>query len=307
MSLKSSPFIFCAFLCLALISCKQDSPTSTMVKARTSYSPYGSGEEVPLRWNDSRLVSGLSLKIASEVAALLDYGGGLNGYTDAATEWNNALSDKTFYALPLPMVTNRQKPQLVSYYDDEMGIYKSQNWYSEVGAGALAITQFFGIRRTGANGQYIELQHADIILNFRDYSFSSNSENFFSYDLPSVLLHEMGHFIGLRHEYDSYDSIMRPSLGSYESERQLYPIDVHNLGVNYNTSGIQPLSVEQPHDSGIYAGAISSPMEGELVQGRFELRANGYCIHFLNGRQTVKHPANLLNLFNGIYYGLESI
>ncbi|HAZ12681.1 MAG: hypothetical protein A2X86_11205 [Bdellovibrionales bacterium GWA2_49_15] len=295
------PAIYGLFLTLNLAGCQQDSPPTTVMKARASYSPYGGGEELPLRWNDSHLTNGLSLKIASELAAILDFGAGQNGYTDAALEWNNALPGKTLYSLPFPIVANRQKTQLVSYFDDEMGIYKSLNWYEEVGAGALAITQFFGVRRSTASGQYLELQHADIILNYRDYTFNSDTEDFTSYDLPSVLLHEMGHFVGLRHEYSTYESIMRPSLGSYETERQLYPADVHNLKVNYNVPEIQALSA-------IRASAITSPVnEEEIVQGRFELRANGQCVHFINGQQTGTHPTMVLDLFYRIDHGLESI
>ncbi|MBI2520984.1 MAG: matrixin family metalloprotease [Bdellovibrio sp.] len=296
---KLAPVILCALI-LDLGGCKQDSAPSTVYKARASYSPYGGGEELPLRWNDSHLSSGISLKIASEVASILDFGEGQNAQTDAATEWNNALPGKTLYTLPIPTVANRDKAQLLSYHDDEMGIYQSQNWFSEVGAGALAITQFFGLRRTSASGQYIELQHADIILNYRDYAFSSDPEDFTTYDLPSVLLHEMGHFVGLRHEYSTYESVMRPSLGSYESERELYPIDIQNLENNYQISQTQQLSANQEPGNGVYSGAITSPeqQESELVQGRFELRANGQCAHFINGQQVAIHPVELGNNTN---------
>ena len=301
MSNKIPLLVLCTLLWFGLVSCRKDSPPPTVLKARASYSPYGNGPELPLRWNDSYLASGLSLKIASEVASVLDFGEGENGYTDAAVEWNNALPGKTLYALPFPIIANQQKAELLSYFDDEMGIYKSDNWYSEVGAGALAITQFFGVRRSAAGGQYIELQHADIILNYRDYSFNADPEDFTSYDLPSVLLHEMGHFVGLRHEYSTYESVMRPSLGSYESERQLYPIDIHNLEVTYNIgmSEIQQLSAaDSGANTGISASAISSDSdrrpENELVQGRFELRANGQCVHFINKQQISTHPMVLL-------------
>ncbi len=280
---------FSAVLILLLLSfsgCKQDSAPNVTFKAR-SYSPYGSGEDIPLRWADAQLVNGLSLKISSAVAPDLDYGDGNNGYTDAALEWNGALPGKTFFALPITTVANRQKAQLVSYFDDEMGIYKADTWFAEVGDGALAITQFFGIRRTTASGQYIELQHADIILNYHDYSFSSDPNDFTRYDLPSVLLHEMGHFIGLRHEYSTYESVMRPSLGSYETERQLYSADIAKLEQNYGIQQTQRLNASA--SSNLRSGAVSSSQESEVIEGRFELRSDGRCVHFINGKRTSEH------------------
>ena len=289
----------CLVMILALAvfpGCQQDSAPTTTLKARASYTPYGSGEELPLRWADAQLVHGLTLKISNTVAPDLDYGDGNNGYVDGANEWNTGLPGKTFFALPFVTVANRQKSQLVSYFDDEMGIYKAQTWFAEVGSGALAITQFFGVRRTNSSGQYIELQHADIILNYHDYAFSSDADDFTKYDLPSVILHEMGHFIGLRHEYSTYESVMRPSLGSYESERQIYPADLTKLEHNYDVPHVETLTAAAGPN--VRAAGISSSQEPEMIQGRFELRANGRCVHFINGKVVGEHEAVISNLFH---------
>ena len=180
---------------LGLIGCGKDSPFTKSVNAPASYSPIEITKDQTLRWDDTNLESGLPLKIASELAVVLDYSEGASEYTDIAVEWNSALPQKTFFSLPFPIVGNREKATLDSYPDDEMGIYKSQSWFSELGPGILAITQFFGIRRNLHGREYIEFQHADIIVNYRDYSFSSNLVDDKTYDLPSLLLHEMGHFV----------------------------------------------------------------------------------------------------------------
>ena len=198
-------------------------------------------------------------------------------------EWNSALPQKTFFALPFHIVGNREKATLDSYLDDEMGIYKSQSWFSELGPGILAITQFFGIRRNLHGREYIEFQHADIIVNYRDYSFSSNLVDDKTYDLPSLLLHEMGHFVGLRHEYSTTKSVMWPALRRNVSARQLYPIDIQHLEDNYNVQEVKPLTVE------IQASAMISTPKTEYVQGRFELRADGDCVYFINGKEIGTH------------------
>ncbi|MBI2519622.1 MAG: matrixin family metalloprotease [Bdellovibrio sp.] len=270
-------------------------------------SPYSEGEQVPLRWSDSSLSDGIPLKIASEVASALDFGEGNNGHTDDAMEWNRALPDRTLFALPMPLVANRQHEQLISYYDNEMGIYKSEKWFSELGEGVLAITQFFAIRRYQAGQQYLELQHSDIILNYRDYSFSWDLKDASSYDLPSVLLHEMGHFVGLPHVISTALSAMWPALKKNEIERQLYPIDIQNLQANYVRADVQSLSTNPDSPSGVRANAITVPKEEQLVRGYFELRADGLCRHFINGRSSDSHVAfmpskKLSQFFFGLFY-----
>ncbi len=263
---------------LGLVSCGKGGSNT----ASTSAAAYSAMPNESMRWHDSNLNNGLSLTIATEVASALDYGSGDNGYSEDALEWNNALPGKTFFALPFPIVANREKATLASYNDDEMGIYKSQNWFPELGKGVLAITQYFGVRRFDHGKEYIEFQHADIILNFRDYTFSSDLTDVTSFDLPSVLLHEMGHFVGLQHELSTHQSIMWPALRRNESERQLFPIDIQNLQTNYGVANA----------SNVKASAITSPSktpDSEIVQGHFELRANGDCVHFSNGKQIHVH------------------
>lgn len=272
MALKLLIDIIVILFLLGLISCGQDSPFTKNVNTPASYSPIEITKDQILRWSDNNLESGLPLKIASEVADDLNH-----DEDDVAMEWNNVLPQRTFFALPFPTVTNREKTSLNSYFDDEMGIYKSKNWFSELGPGVLAITQFFGVRRTQGGHEYIEFQHADIIVNYRDYSFSSNMLDATTYDLPSVLLHEMGHFVGLRHEYTTTKSVMWPALRRNVSVRQLYPVDFQHLEDNYDGQEVLPMAV-----------AISTP-KTESVQGRFELRADGDCVHFISGQNVGTH------------------
>ena len=130
--------------------------------------------------------------------------------------------------------SNKDYEDLGSYYDylpiqeSEMGIYTSKNWFPSLGSSALAITQYFGsykLRSTGA--VWLEMTHADIVFNYRDFKFSiedTGSRDPGVYDLVSISLHELGHFFGLQHLSD-YDAVMYPSISSSGERRVLQPAD----------------------------------------------------------------------------------
>ena len=163
------------------------------------------------KWSTGVLSSGIDIKISSDFNPLFDVadndGSGHNLFIQMMKQWNSSTNLYTFS----------------SYYDSEMGIYKSTNWFSNVSNQALAVTQFYGIRRNvGSATEYIELTHADIILNYRDYTFSMDSSSNSNYDLPSVLLHELGHFIGLSHQSDFLvSSVMQPYLSIFDVNRSI--------------------------------------------------------------------------------------
>ena len=92
-----------------------------------------------------------------------------------------------------------------------------------------------------------------------------------------IILHELGHFIGLPHSYVSASSIMRPTLASYQTFRQVYTSDVNALSALY---GSQALTAGSARLGAMSDGPSS---EGEMVRGRIELRTDGRCLHFQNG------------------------
>ena len=75
-----------------------------------------------------------------------------------------------------------------------MGIYTADNWFDEISPFTLGITQFFGYKVNGGTAyEYIEMLHADIIINTKYFQFSTlipTPQN--HYDLASVVLHERG-------------------------------------------------------------------------------------------------------------------
>jgi hypothetical protein len=171
------------------------------------------------------------------------------------------------------------------FRDSTFGIYKSANWFSDVSSSALAITQFYGYVRSDASlGTYVDLTHADIIMNYRDYGTMFGTTNSAAYDIPTVVLHEMGHFLGLCHErYTGIPlSVMEPYYDPSSIHRNLLPNDktkITNLYINNTVSAMLARTS---------ANAITAPA-GTPIRGIVELRADGRCLHYINDKLVYEH------------------
>lgn len=197
---------------------------------------------------------------------------------DVSEEWNKAVSYiPVFYQLQsATLTTNPSYPNLEGYeYDSEMGIYQSSTWFSNIGSSTLALTTSLGYRRmVGTPDEFIQLFHADIILNTRNHRFTLNSQSG-TYDMPTVVLHELGHFLGLDHISDA-TSVMNPRLSANTQKKQLYPIDVQEIKDLYPISRHGPLSTDPRPEQRV-------PGEGEKVHILHELKTDGQCYRFENG------------------------
>ncbi len=213
--------------------------------------------------------------------------GGLNPLEQMAKAWNDALGGaKTLITVPFPLASNTGYSTTAAFRDGEIGIYKAPSWFSNVQSNVIAITQYYGIvTSTAGLGQHILLNHADIIVNYRDYGSDLVMQNAIyqvDMDLPTVVLHEMGHLLGLCHE-SSKPSIMAPYYST--TQRSLQNFDKTRIQDIYINNYISGLSTNNTN-------ALSVP-EGTEVKGMIELRKDGQCVHYLNGKKTYEHHMDL--------------
>lgn len=267
-------FTFTVLLC----SCKQKTTTTSQAAIGTNV-----GSCIIGKWSDSSLP--LSLKMSTEFDG--DYTNanlvnGLNPIEQMGKVWNDALISKPLFQIPFTSTAINGYASTSSFRDGEIGIYKSYNWFTNVSSNALAITQFYGVVTSSANlGQYVQLTHADIIINYRDYGANMTMTNnpVVEYDVPTIILHEMGHLLGLCHE-TTKPSIMAPYYLTTQHAIQQYDKEIINyIYVGSNTQALRPNT---------NINALSSPI-GTEVKGIIELHADGKCIHYINGKKNYEH------------------
>ncbi|MFN8370181.1 MAG: matrixin family metalloprotease [Bacteriovoracaceae bacterium] len=198
----------------------------------------------------------------------------------AMDDWSTAVNDKlTFFKIPTLITDNKEYTKLDDFNDSEMGIYKSSKWYSEIGPYALAITQYWGVKMNSDTTQeYIDIVHADVIVNYHDHSFSINPiKN--EYDLQSVIVHELGHFIGLSHQAAKASSVMASSISARAIRRTISSLDITTINSNYSlkTTTQAAIVAAQTSDEDIPSDDQPDPV---MVRGIFELRADGSCGHY---------------------------
>lgn len=183
----------------------------------------------------------------------------------ASSSWKSS-TDSNTELFDHSSTTSRDPSDLDSYMDQEMGVYKIEDWPSDLPSSALAITQIFGVRRNvGKSNEYIQIQHADILMNYDNFNFTGD------YDFETVILHEMGHFLGLYHDNSSRsESVMYPSIATYTTNRTPKSNDVSKLKSLYNLSSASSVAAAFTARSRQPASAA-----GEPVVVIFELRADG--------------------------------
>lgn len=266
--------------------------------------------DAPVKWISSAIPStGMNVKIAPEI--LSDFSlsdndsNGYNPVEQMFEQWNDSTNAETFFKVPAEAApANLNYAELTSYRDSEFGIYKSHSWFSNVENSVLAVTQYYGYRRNaGTSSEFIELSHADIIMNYKDYNFNTNALSSSGYDFHSVVLHELGHFLGLSHT-SSYaiNSVMQPSLSISGSKRVVTTYDKASIVELYGGSSAlvaqsSALSVTQSAaavaTTKVLPKAARQISDDGEIHGLIELRADGECRHKINGAVVDVHHVNI--------------
>jgi predicted Zn-dependent protease len=263
--------------------------TGCSEKTVTAQSPLGSnfGSCVLGKWSSGSLP--LAVKMSSEFSSdytNVDLVNGLNPLEQMAKVWNDSTSPTvSLITTPFPIAASTGFANTSSFRDSEIGIYKSHTWFNGISSSALAITQFYGVVTAGLGGQYIDLTHADIIVNYRDYGSRLTMTNnpMIEFDLPTIVLHEMGHLMGLCHE-SSRPSIMAPYY--LTTQRSLQNFDRDIMRDIYIDGVITPFTAKANNTNAL----TSRP--GTEVQGIIELHADGKCVHYVNGKKVYEHIAD---------------
>lgn len=256
--------------------------------------------EAPFIWKNKTFPKTVSISSdfnVNEVSAI----------TNMSDAWKASVNKEFFsYGARISNAHNIEEP------DGIMGIYKTTNWPGDVDDTALAITQLFGRRyNVGDADEYVAIEHADILVNYKpgpyafdfDYEDNDIDEGF---DLRTIILHEMGHFLGLQHIPTYYDrpeseddltrdeykatSVMYPSISSIEEKRVPQQKDKNELINKYNVGGAGGGSAIAS-GSDRYRPKASDP--GKNVKIVLELRASGECVHKENGAIFKRHSVNL--------------
>ena len=152
----------------------------------------------------------------------------------ALDEWERAVNIDFFGPLETTPGLNFSKLSDYYYKDKSVrGIYLAKNKIDELSAQSLAVTQiiFYTNRQSPAN-PYYHIVHVDIVINGYDYTFSTGPFDNTTYYLLTLILHEVGHVLGLGHQNQG---IMYPTLSTLDKQETLTPFDVNLISEKYES------------------------------------------------------------------------
>lgn len=210
-------FKLCLFLCLFFVGCQPNSARlgpgdqnslATPLQASCGYLLSASTGGHRISWKNR-------LPIQIEISSIPeDF---KSAVYQAASTWNSETKINLFEVSESPTVY----PQ--SRGDQKNSIHWVTPWKSAAHFQALTYTKYTGDL----------LQEADIIINGQNFQFiSSDALEEDQYHLHSLLVHEMGHVLGLQHSKTA--SVMWPNLASQVIRTQITPEDLKNIYCEYS-------------------------------------------------------------------------
>ncbi len=179
-----------------------------------------------MRWNLSEF------PILLKVSANLDVPS-QNIVSDVMDVWEAAANINFFNPTEITPALNFTKLSDYYYRDKSVnGVYLATNEVDELGEDSLAVTQIFFTRSTDSSlNTYYHIIHTDIVLNGFHYNFSTDSHDNTTYYLLTLVLHEMGHVLGLGHKGSG---IMYPYMSTDDKQDGLSSYDTGLINSKYN-------------------------------------------------------------------------
>ena len=180
-------------------------------------------------WRDT-VVLKLHDKVPSHI-----YGAAVN----AAESWNKALGFE-LVSVNGYFSGERGDDLYASLGDDTSGIYFEDEWYDKTGKkDTIIATTVWEVDPDNRS----KIVRGDVILNSQNYEFGdsldkslASNTNWPITDVESVLLHEIGHLIGLAHSSEDESSVMLSSASFLNgvTRRSLSAGDVENIRHRYS-------------------------------------------------------------------------
>lgn len=244
----------------------------------------GGGVNPAGRWEEARFP--LNLKVSNHFANEQQ-----DVIIDRMISWEDAINNRyDFFADNVEIIDNFDPDSLDEHLKigtndppegKNMGIYYTTKYHPELVNFTIAVAYSLGYQRSDNVGPYIEMVHSDIILNGRDFTFTIDPQGA-DFDLESVIVHELGHLLGMKHELSNVASVMKSSIWFGQIKRDPTNRDSEVLRQNYRLDS----TIANSYTAALRTGSFE---EGKKVIILQKLKANGECEHYLNDTHLVSH------------------